>query len=39
MKHNDIVPDSGVGVHCTAVGVNVNDLIIKLGQLPGEYLR
>ena len=22
-----------------ALGVNINDLIIKLGQLPGEYLR
>ena len=23
----------------SALGVNINDLIIKLGQLPGEYLR
>ena len=22
-----------------ALGVNINDLIIRLGQLPGEYLR
>ena len=23
----------------SALGVNINDLIIKRGQLPGEYLR
>ena len=23
----------------SALGVNINDLIIKLGQLPGKYLR
>ena len=26
-------------ISLSAQGVNINDLIIKLGQLPGEYLR
>ena len=26
-------------IDLSALGVNINDLIFKLGQLPGEYLR
>ena len=26
-------------IYLSALGMNINDLIIKLGQLTGEYLR